>query len=352
MLKTLKKPGEALQKAWEAYKKNHPHAYARTAAEALHTSEAALIACMVGRNSTRLSGNFSSLIEGLGQAGKVMALTRNHDAVHETIGVYSGFGGHKTHGLVLGDGIDLRLFWRHWQHGFAVEDKLKNGRQRHSFQFFDAEGHAVHKVFTRPETDKAVWNGLIDRFASPDFSQDFIPAPAPEPVSSKPDESIDREGLRKAWMSLKDVHDFIKILRNFEVDRTQAFRLVGKDFAYPVSVNSAELLLERSVFKNVPLMCFVGNHGCIQIYTGIPKSLKRARGFFNVLDPDFQLHLRENCAHSAWVVRKPTVDGDVFSLEIFDRQNTQIVSFFGSREEGRAQRQNWRDLITSLPRRV
>jgi hypothetical protein len=40
--------------------------------------------------------------------------------------------------------------------------------------------------------------------------------------------------------------------------------------------------------------------------------------WLNVLDPGFNLHLREDLIASAWIVRKPTADGVVSSLELFD----------------------------------
>ena len=40
--------------------------------------------------------------------------------------------------------------------------------------------------------------------------------------------------------------------------------------------------------------------------------------WLNVLDPTFNLHLREDRIAAAWVVRKPSVNGDIHSLELYD----------------------------------
>ena len=71
--------------------------------------------------------------------------------------------------------------------------------------------------------------------------------------------------------------------------------------------------------RRTPIMCFVGNPGCIQIHTGPIYTLKVMGPWFNILDPTFNLHLREDAIHQGWVVRKPTRDGIVTSLELFDR---------------------------------
>jgi putative hemin transport protein len=67
-----------------------------------------------------------------------------------------------------------------------------------------------------------------------------------------------------------------------------------------------------------------------------------------VLDPGFNLHLREDHIASAWVVKKPTVDGLVTSLELFDAQGETIAMFFGERKPGHAELCAWRDLVEQL----
>jgi putative hemin transport protein len=43
-------------------------------------------------------------------------------------------------------------------------------------------------------------------------------------------------------------------------------------------------------------MAFLGNDATIQIYSGKINKVQEAGGYFNVLDPEFNLHLRD----SAW----------------------------------------------------
>jgi putative hemin transport protein len=95
-------------------------------------------------------------------------------------------------------------------------------------------------------------------------------------------------------------------------------------------------------------MVFVGNHGCIQIHTGPVKTLRAMGPWFNVLDPGFNLHLREDRIVSAWVVRKPTSDGVVTSLELFDAEDELIATLFGKRKPGEAERGEWRAFAETL----
>lgn len=81
-----------------------------------------------------------------------MALTRNESAVHEKIGPFEKtiWGPHAS--LTLGKEIDLRIFPKHWVHGFAVA-KLDGEHVRRSLQYFDASGEAVHKIHLRPASN-------------------------------------------------------------------------------------------------------------------------------------------------------------------------------------------------------
>ena len=131
--------------------------------------------------------------------------------------------------------------------------------------------------------------------------------------------------------------------------RTQALRLAGPGRARPVQPAALRLILEHAAANAMPIMVFVGNQGCIQIHTGPVHTLRQAGPWFNVLDPDFNLHLRETAIHTAWVVAKPTDDGQVTSLELFDAGGDAIATLFGKRKPGQAEDPAWRAALGRLP---
>jgi putative hemin transport protein len=51
---------------------------------------------------------------------------------------------------------------------------------------------------------------------------------------------------------------------------------------------------------------------------------------------------------SAWVVWKPTEDGSVTSLELFDADGELIASLFGKRKPGQQEDEAWRALVAGL----
>ena len=72
--------------------------------------------------------------------------------------------------------------------------------------------------------------------------------------------------------------------------------------------------------------------------------------WFNILDPTFNLHLREDSIHHAWIVRKPTRDGIVTSLELYDGDGFCFVQLFGERKPGKPERDEWLSIVARLPR--
>jgi putative hemin transport protein len=330
-----------------ALRAERPGIRARDAAAALGTSEAELVAAGCGDSAERLAGPWQELIGALPTLGPVMALTRNDHAVHEKTGRYDNISFSGRRGLVLDHDIDLRLFLDHWHHGFAVTEETRSGFRR-SLQFFDADGTAVHKIYLVADSDAQAYAALVGRHRNDDQSPQLTVRPKAPAMRAAA--SVDAETLRKRWDALQDTHDFYPMLRALDLDRIEAFRLVEGRYTEGATTGSFRTALELAAARRVPVMVFVGSPGVIQIHTGPVATLKEVGPWFNVLDDRFNLHLRQDGIAGAWIVRKPTRDGIVTSLEIFDTQDNQIAWLFGQRKPGEPERSDWRALVERLPR--
>ncbi len=340
---------DTLQTRWEALLDDEPHTRIRNAAAALGVAEAQLLATRCGDGVTRLDGPFGTLLTEVEPLGQVMALTRNAGAVHEKTGVYHNVKLMESHamGLVLDDDIDLRLFLSNWHLGFAVTTESSAG-PRHSLQFFDEAGTAVHKIFLTRKSDKAAYDALVTRYRHRNQST-AQPVAHPTPRDPEtPDEAIDQEAFLEEWAALRDTHDFFPLLKEHAVGRQQALRLAEGRFTRRVPADALRQTLTAAAEREAPIMIFVGNRGCLQIHTGPVRMLKPTPPWFNVLDPGFQLHLNEEHIASAWVVEKPTRDGTVTSLELLDADGEVLALLFGKRKPGLPERDDWRAIIRSL----
>jgi putative hemin transport protein len=319
----------------------------REAAHALGISEGEALAAFTGEHVVRLEPNFVELYEQMPQLGAVMALTRNEAAVHEKDGVFEDMSHDGLMGLVLGTDIDLRVFYRNWASGFAVREETSHGPQK-SLQFFDAHGHAVHKIFLREHSNHVAFDAFVERWQMRDQVPGLTLGEIAPPAAVLPDAEIDVPAFHAAWDAMTDTHQFFGILRKFKLERTQALRLAERRHVQPVGVDVLQSVLERAAETALPIMVFVGNRGMIQIHTGPVKTIRVMGPWLNVLDPGFNLHLRSDLVASAWVVRKPTSDGIVTSLELFSGDGESIAMLFGARKPGTPELEGWRELIAGI----
>ena len=310
-------------------------------------SEAQLVAAHVGQGAKRLHCDVEGILTALSDIGEVMALTRNESAVHEKIGIYGGVKIGPQAGLVIGHEIDLRVFANKWASAFAVE-KNDDGAIRHSLQFFDAAGDAVHKVHLREKSDLGAYQHIVDRFVAPD--QD-----APLPAFVTPADKVEgtpasRAELHEAWRGLTDTHQFFGMLRKLNLHRLDALAMADADLAWRLDLGGTAQLLNGAAATALPIMAFVGSSGCIQIHSGPIHNVAPMGPWINIMDETFHMHLRVDQIVELWAVRKPTKDGHVTSVEAYAADRSLIVQFFGEREEGSDERRPWRQLVEDLPR--
>ncbi|WGI21499.1 ChuX/HutX family heme-like substrate-binding protein [Amylibacter sp. IMCC11727] len=312
-------------------------------AELVEAKQLSGVAKRLRRDETR---GFAELLEGLVGLGEVMCLTRNEHAVHERYGEFDNVKIGRIMGLVLNRTIDLRIFMQRWVTGFVIEEEVASGL-RVSLQFFDKFGVAVHKIYPTEQTDRAGFDTLVADWIDLDPAK-VDPKSPPTPELDRPDSEIDVVQMRADWEQMTDVHQFIGLLNTHKVGRMQAFRLIGEDMCYEVPTEGITWALEKAAETQVPIMVFIGNKGCIQIHTGEVKNIKAMGPWINVLDEKFHMHLRQDKVAHAWVVRKPSKDGIVTSLEAFDAEANNFCMMFGERGEGNAELDPWREILNGL----
>lgn len=333
-------------------KAENPRLRNRDLAQKIGISEAELLSLYIGENVVRLDNNCIALLKEVHKMGYVMALTRNENCVHERKGVYENlefYGGAHNMGVAVNPDIDLRFFMNEWQYALAVTMPRGEHGTLYSFQFFNAKGEAVHKIFSTPKSEIAAYHEIVENFTAenqePITDADKSPYDKKQP---KPDSEIDIAAFQNAWKSLKDTHDFFGMLRKYGVRRTQGFRLAPAGYTQKIDNDAVIRMLNMAAERQVSIMCFLHSKGCVQIHTGEVRNLKQMDTWYNVLDPKFNLHLKLDTIEETWIVRKPTVDGVVTSLELFDQSGDLIVYFFGARKPGIPELETWRTIINDI----
>ncbi|WP_407207628.1 hematinate-forming heme oxygenase ChuS [Citrobacter portucalensis] len=330
---------------WLELKKENPGKYARDIAGLMNISEAELTFARVGHDAWRLRGEVREILSALEAVGETKCICRNEYAVHEQVGAFTNqhLNGHA--GLVLNPrALDLRLFLNQWASTFHISETTAHG-ERQSIQFFDHQGDALLKVYTTQNTLVEEWAALLTRFI---FTENPPLALQPANNSAPAAVTVDAQTVDQEWRAMTDVHQFFGLLKRHELTRQQAFNLVGDDLACKVSNSALAQLLDTARQDGNEIMVFVGNRGCVQIFTGVIEKLVPMKGWLNIFNPTFTLHLLEESVAETWVTRKPTADGHVTSLELFAADGTQIAQLYGQRTEGEPEQTQWRAQIDAL----
>uniref|UniRef100_UPI003BAD9B22 hemin-degrading factor n=1 Tax=Stappia sp. TaxID=1870903 RepID=UPI003BAD9B22 len=332
-------------------RRENPKMRERDLANTLEVSEADLVAAECGLGARRIEVRFDEIFKGLADVGEVLALTRNESAVHEKPGVYDRFIPGKGAAMMLGAQIDTRMFPAVWKHGFAVEKTAEDGSVKKSLQFFDKHGDAVHKIHTREATDMAAWDALVESLVADDQAPVLSPAAVPaEKTERTPADPSKAPELRERWQAMTDTHQFHGMLRELELHRLDALAMTGEERAWKLQSDAVVTMLHKAAETAVPIMCFVGSRGCIQIHTGPVSRIAAMGPWINIMDPGFHLHLRTDHIVEVWAVRKPCDAGHVTSIEAYDADGTLVIQFFGERKEGLDELPEWRTLVEELPR--
>ena len=343
---------EEILEKYRSIKKDNPRLRTKDISNSIGISEGELVASRVGLDVVKLENKPQEILLSIEKLGSVMALTRNEHCVHERHGVYSNgsFSSHgpMTMGLFVNPDIDLRLFMKHWKYCFSLTETAGD-RILRSFQFFDSEGKAIHKIYALETSQEKIFNEITESFREEQPEREIIVSLKTNSPSFADDDEVDWDSFRTSWRNLKDTHDFFPMLRKFNLDRQQAFRRIGNEFAYQVKNTSSKIMLELAAEKNCEIMVFVANQGCIQIHTGPVVKLAEMGPWYNVLDPNFNLHLNTDGIAWSWVTKKPTVDGIVTALEVFDQKGELVVTFFGKRKPGIPELDLWREIVGQLP---
>lgn len=332
-------------------RQTHPELSFRDLAQKLDVSEAELAYARVGEDAERLDISASILFSELKNVGVTRSITRNPHAVHELIGEYQNLRLHGHLGLLLNPrALDLRLFFRHWSTIFSLCETTASGEQL-SIQCFDFQGNTIHQIYCTEETNQAAWQALVAKYRTANNSPLTI-----EPADEAPTKSpIDNSIIDAEWRKLTDIHQFFMLLKRHNITRQQAFNAVKDDLACQVSNQALIQILNAAHTDQNEIMMFVGNNGCMQIFTGVIEQIEISQEknpadgrWVTVSDPQFNLQINQLAIAESWVTRKPTKEGFVSSLELLDKQGKHMLQIFGQRSEGQPEQNKWHDQLAEL----
>lgn len=308
--------------------------------------------------STRLQGEFAPLMKRLATLGNLTEVTSNSSALLEKDHVSGALYLDNEMEFSPAETMHLRIFYPQWEHGYALEEDDADGStgntsssgRQHSLQFFDRYGNMMHKIVLGENGDIASFRQLVSDHAAAEQLAPHLIHPRESDTEGNDDsrDRIDVDALRADWAHTHNHDDFVQRQEAFDQQRLRKLRLAGKAFAYQVANDSARVILQRMTEFGTSIMAQVGNAGIVQAYYGKIKNIRVKDSRLKIMNAGFRMQLREDHIDSIWVAKKPTTDGIITSLELFNRQGTHIASFLSKKSNGQPEPREWREAIMRL----
>lgn len=299
-------------------------------------------------STTLLSGDWEALVHSLPGLGEVRCITQNAALRHERVGRFEAIDFYSEIGVILGEEIDLRLFMDYWRIGAALLEETPKGTRR-SLLFADAEGTPVLQIALEPGADVGAYEALVKQHTLAEGETSRVTPPRHPAFEPLKDEQVDVKGFRKAWLEMEDTASFQDMLRSFGVRREQGLRLAPEGYARRVRPDATRFVLETARLENLRIMIFGRSAGCLQIHTGAIRHLAiESETQLTIDEPRFRLQLDTSAIATAWVVLKPTIDGLITSLELFDAKGNNVALLFGKRGYGQPEDERWRRILSHL----
>lgn len=341
-----------LKQLWDDFRSANPQVRIREAAGRLYVTEAQLVATACGTTATRLEPRWVELMPAIAGLGEVMALTRNEYAVHEVTDHYRIAEINADYAEVRGDSLQLRLNFKHWYIAFAVEEATPHGA-RHSLQFFDVYGEAAHKIYLTQQSCPAAYPALIENFRSPDQS-DVQSVLAHFHLAQTHDSAKASADVRNYWLQPKALRNCFELSIDAAycrvyTSRYQALSLLSSDYSRRVANGVWRNFLYTLAYMHLRISIRVVNPGATQCHDDIIQKLMQTSPWINILNDTFNLHLQEQAIADSWVVKQPTADGTVTSLEAYDAQGGVVLILYSLNADSECDNLSWRDLMQSLP---
>jgi len=279
----------------------------------------------------------------------VTVLTGNDSVIQEQTGIYDHTACRCSDALCGGAAAHPpRPFHQQWKYGFAVSGQDDGGRVGRRLQFFDADGNGVHKILLHDSSSADAFHAIVSDFTAAEQSPVLdIFHNAPIATAGKI-MRLDVDALRADWACADETARVVIGQAEFDRSRLHKLRMVGKAFAHQVGKDSVRIVLQKMADLGCSVVTLIGNAGVMQAYHGQPEQTRSGDAWLDILNRDYRLRLREDHIDTVWVAKKPTADGIMTSLELFNRRGVGFARFFSEPEPGKPEPHEWREAILRL----
>jgi len=284
------------------------------AATQLAVPEARLFLARTGLDIVRLTEGWVDLAKALSSLGPVIVHLDTKVGIHRKHMQFGEVGAADITAIARGEGGELRMLLSRWNSAWAVCSKQVPGAPE-GLHIFDRHGDSALRILLDTQTDRKAWGALVGRLRAPLQQEALNLEPVPLPASPAEGEH-DAQAFRELWSSLRDVRDFYRLMRSWNLTREQAYQLVGPAYAQRLRVQGVQEVLERLARDEVPVSLALGNRAAIQVHMGAIECVGRAGHLLTILDPLHTAQINTRAMRGAWVVRRNGLEGMQTVVEV------------------------------------
>lgn len=309
----------------------------------LGLSEAEFLALSCGHHTRRLKTDWLSLLDWLRGIPALRCITINTGAALEQPFASGEVDTSDASPCQHGPASELEFDFRHWHCGFAVAPGVDGGG-RAGLRFFNPRGDLLHSI--EAEAPFQLSLGMSAAFHAADQGR-VQPLPSPRPSTPTELDPFDAECLR-LWWQLPLEHAARPVPGLPRVARGRLLAALGQAHAIRVGVAALHTLVEcLDALERETLRLTVANQGVVQRCRG--------RGFYAARTGETMLLHNESCTlrllpqavHAAWIVRKPTHQGERLGLELHDEHEALLASIDAPARTG-GQSTAWATLLEAI----
>lgn len=295
----------SLKVKWLAFQDENPKVRIRDAAKKIGVSEAELLSTEIDDSASFLSIiSLKDFIKDILLIDKVMFLIRNDIVVHEKIVRSKDVELIDNQIIFIKNNNSILLDFNKQLFKYAFfQKKLHANKELRSFQFFDASGHSILKIYLKGK-DSLQFDNIALKY------------------KSKYNYELQSElHLEFSAVGATDIAPDLP----FSINKS-------KSVARNMPSNSLRLILENASSSKIPIQIHGFGLGAVQYHRDIVRNIVDYGPWINVIDRDFNLHVLEQGLSKA-VLNQYDFEGKQYSLiDFFDKNNSHVLGISAVKE--------------------
>lgn len=290
--------------------------------------------------SVKLNNNFVGIFKKLSMLGNLSTTLFTGTLTHTVQGKFADMHNRSNTLMHFHPNIDTRLFTAKWRFVYATEqDKII------CLNFFSRYGDLVYRVCSTTVEQYPLFKDFISEFTDKDNSTVNITESFTKLKYTK---LIDKQVLTQKWSEMTNVHQASKIFKYHGNDPTAVYTALGENYARKISTEKLIQFFNLIVENKLKIMMFSRNYAAVQCYVGDIPKLAVLGYEINISITDFDFMMDTNKLGDIWLVTKPTENGFVNSISIFDKEDNEVLILTDKRTRGDAENADWLEVIQKI----